>query len=74
MSADINRIADALERRFKQTVAESADMLFEATGVTPPKRSVWEGYAEAVIAEYAPPLPGESNARIIAGPATPSKR
>jgi hypothetical protein len=70
MSMDAGRIADALERRFKQSVAESADMPFEATGVTPPRRSVWESYAEAVMDELiAPPLPGESNARFIAGPA-----
>lgn len=53
MSADIDRIADALERRFKQSVAESADMPFEATGVTPPKRALWESYAEAVMAELS---------------------
>lgn len=45
----VGRVAKALEASFKATVADSAEMPFEETGVFPPKPEVWQRYARAAI-------------------------
>lgn len=42
-------IRRALKQSFADTVAASADMLFEDTGVTMPADTVWDRYAVAAL-------------------------
>lgn len=49
MSEMIDRVARALEQRFKDRVAASAGELFEDTGVASPSFLVWSDYARAAI-------------------------
>lgn len=54
VNATRDRVADAIEAAFKTRVAESAEMSFEDTGVTAPKRDLWLLYADAAIKAMSP--------------------
>ena len=54
MDDQIELVIDALKRRFKAVVAESAGMPFEETKVAMPHDDIWRGYAVAALAAIAP--------------------
>lgn len=49
MENKLDIIATAMENSFKKRIATLADIPFDKTGVTAPKREIWEAYAKDVL-------------------------
>jgi hypothetical protein len=52
-ASDIEAVKRAMKQSFSDTVAASANMPFEATGVSMPADHVWERYAYAAVLAIA---------------------
>jgi hypothetical protein len=63
----INKVADALENKFKSIVEQPSEQSFEETKVCLPNRSVWIGYAKVAIEAIREPTQDMISAGIDVG-------